>query len=76
MRQTAQQRDASKSAGDRHGSLSAGIVEPTISDIKAIRRMRVQYDHSSTVVDAFAALTASIVCFHIIQEKFSPKLVA
>lgn len=47
------------------------VVERTISWIKGLRRMRVRYDRSETVIDAWTSIAAAIVCFHILIEATS-----
>lgn len=41
------------------------VVERTISWVKGLRRMRVRYDRSGTIVDAWTTLAAAVVCFRI-----------
>ena len=41
------------------------VVERTISWIKGLRRMRVRYDRSGTIIDAWTTLAATVVCFRI-----------
>lgn len=65
-----------KEAHGSHLGKIRWVVERTISWIKGLRRMRVRYDRSRTVVNAFATLAAAIICFHVLQETLSPKLVA
>jgi transposase len=43
------------------------VVERTISWIKGLRRMRIRYDRSGTIVNAFATLAAAMVCFQMAQ---------
>jgi transposase len=56
---------------DEHGSHLGRVrwvVERTISWIKGLRRMRVRYDRSSTTIDAWTAISAAVVCLHILME--------
>lgn len=56
---------------DEHGSHLGRIrwvVERTISWVKGLRRMRVRYDRSQTVIDAWTSVAAAVVCLHILQE--------
>jgi len=43
------------------------VVERTISWLKGLRRMRVRYDRSDTVIDAFTTLAAAMICFQMTQ---------
>jgi len=55
-------------ANGEHGShlgTVRWVVERTISWIKGLRRMRVRYDRSETIMDAFATLAAAIICFQM-----------
>ena len=64
---------------DPHGSHLGKIrwvVERTISWFKGLRRMRVRYDRSDTVIDAFTTLAATLICFHILQESTPTQLAA
>lgn len=64
---------------DRHGSHLGRIrwvVERTISWFKGLRRMRVRYDRTDTVIDAFTTLATTLICFHILQETISANLSA
>lgn len=45
------------------------VVERTISWIKGLRRMRVRYDRSGTIVDAFATLAAAMICFQMTRSQ-------
>jgi len=52
------------------------VVERTISWVKGLRRMRVRYDRSSTVLDGFTTLAAAMVCFQILQDMNAKQLAA
>jgi hypothetical protein len=43
------------------------VVERTISWIKGLRRMRIRFDRSGTIVNAFATLAAAMICFQMAQ---------
>lgn len=58
--------------GTEHGSglgRVRWVVERTISWIKGLRRMRVRYDRSSTVIDAWTSLAAAVVCLRVWSER-------
>jgi transposase len=42
------------------------VVERTIGWLKGLRRMRVRYDRSRVIQDAFTTLAASVICFNIL----------
>lgn len=44
------------------------VVERTISWIKGLRRMRVRYDRSAVIQDAWTSLAASVICFQILTR--------
>jgi transposase len=44
------------------------VVERTISWLKGLRRLRVRYDRSDIIIDAWTTLAASVICFRIVQE--------
>lgn len=44
------------------------VVERTISWIKGLRRLRVRYDRSQTILDAWTSLAAAVVCLNIFLE--------
>ena len=57
--------------GDEHGSHLGRVrwvVERTISWIKGLRRMRVRYDRSPNIIDAWTSLAAAVVCLQIFME--------
>jgi len=57
--------------GDEHGSHLGRVrwvVERTISWIKGLRRMRVRYDRSPSIVDAWTSLAAVVVCLQILLD--------
>lgn len=57
--------------GTAHGSHLGRIrwvVERSISWIKGLRRMRVRYDRTDVIIDAWATIAALVVCFQILQE--------
>lgn len=57
--------------GNPHGSHLGRIrwvVERTISWIKGLRRLRVRYDRQDVMVDAWATMAATVVCFRILQD--------
>jgi transposase len=39
------------------------VVERTISWLKGLRRLRVRYDRRGVIIDAWATLAASVICF-------------
>lgn len=44
------------------------VVERTISWLKGLRRMRVRYDRSAVIRDAWTSLAASVICFRILSD--------
>ena len=44
------------------------VVERTISWLKGLRRLRVRYDRLGVIVDAWATLAASVICFRILHH--------
>jgi transposase len=44
------------------------VVERTVSWLKGLRRMRVRYDRLGVMRDAFTTLTASVICFRILND--------
>jgi transposase len=44
------------------------VVERTISWLKGLRRLRVRYDRLGVIVDAWATLAASVICFRILHN--------
>jgi transposase len=47
------------------------VVERTISWLKGLRRMRVRYDRSRVIRDAWASLAASVICFRLLHDEDS-----
>ena len=45
------------------------VVERTISWLTGLRRLRVRYDRLGVIMDAWATLAASIVCFRILNNE-------
>jgi transposase len=43
------------------------VVERTISWLKGLRRLRVRYDRLGVIMDAWATLAASVICFRILH---------
>ncbi len=44
------------------------VVERTISWLKGLRRLRVRYDRLGVIMDAWATLAASVICFRILRQ--------
>lgn len=44
------------------------VVERTISWIKGLRRMRIRYDRSALIVDAWTTVAATVICFQMLQD--------
>src|SRR4051794_241981 len=44
------------------------VVERTISWLKGLRRLRVRYDRLGVIMDAWATLAASVICFRILNH--------
>jgi transposase len=44
------------------------VVERTISWLKGPRRLRVRYDRLGVIMDAWATLAASVICFRILHH--------
>ena len=44
------------------------VVERTISWLKGLRRLRVRYDRSGVIQDAWTTLAASVICFRLLHE--------
>jgi len=44
------------------------VVERTISWLKGLRRLRVRYDRSAVIQDAWTTLAASVICFRLLHE--------
>ena len=44
------------------------VVERTASWLKGLRRMRVRYDRLGVIMEAWATLAASVVCFRILHH--------
>jgi transposase len=61
----------------KHGEHGSGlgkvryVVERTISWLKGLRRMRVRYDRSGVIIDAWTSLAAAVICFRLIHEEFA-----
>ena len=56
---------------DPHGSglgRVRWVVERTVSWLKGLRRLRVRYDRSAVVRDAFTTLAAAVICFRILHH--------
>ena len=47
------------------------VVERTISWLKGLRRMRVRYDRLAVIQNAWTSLSASVICFRLIQDNHS-----
>jgi transposase len=45
-----------------------GVVERTISWLKGLRRLRVRCDRLGVIMDAWATLAASVICFRILHH--------
>ena len=57
--------------GEPHGSglgRVRWVVARTIS-CKGLRRMRVRYDRSAVIRDAWTSLAASVICFRILSDE-------
>lgn len=60
--------------GETHGSglgRVRWVVERTISWLKGLRRMRVRYDRSAVIRDAWTSLAASVICFRILHDELN-----
>ncbi len=44
------------------------VVERTISWIKGLRRMRVRYDRTAVMIDAWTTMAATVICFQLLRE--------
>ena len=44
------------------------VVERTISWLKGLRRLRVRHDRPGVIMDAWATLAASVICFRILHH--------
>lgn len=44
------------------------VVERTISWLEGLRRLRVRYDRLGVIMDAWATLAASVICFRILHH--------
>jgi transposase len=44
------------------------VVERTISWLKGLRRLRVRYDRLGVIINAWATLAASVICFRILRH--------
>lgn len=47
------------------------VVERTISWLKGLRRMRVRYDRLAVIQDAWTTLSASVICFRLLQDNYA-----
>ena len=59
--------------GEPHGSGLGKVwwvVERTISWLKGLRRMRVRYDRSAVIRDAWTSVAASVICFRILSDEY------
>ena len=59
--------------GEAHGSglgKVRWVVERTISWVKGLRRMRVRYDRSAVIRDAWTSVAASVICFRILSDEY------
>lgn len=62
--------------GAEHGSglgRLRWVVERTISWVKGLRRLRVRYDRSATIMDAWATLAMSVINFRIWAHDRTPQ---
>lgn len=58
--------------GEQHGSglgKVRWVVERTIGWLKGLRRMRVRYDRSATIQDAWNTLAIAVICFGVARDK-------
>jgi transposase len=46
------------------------VVERTVSWVKGLRRMRVRYDRSAVIRDAWTSVAASVICFRILSDEY------
>jgi len=63
--------------GKEHGSglgKVRWVVERTIGWLKGLRRMRVRYDRSKIIQDAWNTLAAAVICFQIAKRSPQPIL--
>jgi transposase len=44
------------------------VVERTISWVKGLRRLRVRYDRLGVIIDAWATIAVSVICFRILYN--------
>src|SRR5262245_20431742 len=45
------------------------VVEPTISWLKGLRRMRIRYDRLAVIQEAWTTLAASVICFRLLHDE-------
>jgi transposase len=58
--------------GQAHGSglgRVRWVVERTISWLKGLRRLRVRYDRSAVIRDAWTSVAASVICYRILNDE-------
>jgi transposase len=58
--------------GEPHGSglgKVRRVVARTISWLKGLRRLRVRYDRLGVIMDTWATLAASVICFRILNQE-------
>jgi len=46
------------------------VVERTISWLKGLRRLRVRYDRSAVIRDAWTTVAASVICFRMLNDEY------
>ena len=46
------------------------VVERTISWLKGLRRLRVRYDRSAVIRDAWTTVAASVICFRMLTDEY------
>lgn len=44
------------------------VVKRTISWIKGLRRLRIRYDRSDTILDAWTTMAAAVICFQMLHD--------
>lgn len=49
------------------------VVERTISWLKGLRRLRIRYDRSAVIQDAWNTLAACVICFRILHDDALPE---
>jgi transposase len=45
------------------------VVERTVSWVKGLRRLRVRYDRSAVIRDAWTTVAASVICFRMLNDE-------